>query len=300
MNKWRVGLVTGAEWPTLWIDDHPLQQALQKRGAEAVPLIWTDPGWATQRWDMLVLRSCWDYVLKLPRFLSWLGEVERARLPLWNPADVVRWNLDKRYLMLLEGDGIPIVPTIYLEPGRGASLPSILTDQDWGEAVLKPTISCGALRTRRLGKGDAAALLPALREIHQGSAGGPPCAALLQRFMPELLVEGELSFIFLGGALSHVVRKRARKGDFRVQEMYGGTVERIKDPDKGLVRAARAALRAAEARSGPALYARVDGVISGGELLLMEIELFEPSLFFQCDPHAAGRLADAILQRLGG
>lgn len=289
----RVGLVTGAAWPQLDADDQLLQRALVRRGVEAVPVIWTDPGWATRGWSALVLRSCWDYPERIGPFRRWLSEVERSRVPLWNPVETVRWNLDKRYLMQLEGDGVPIVPTVYLDAGQGVNLPALLRDQGWEEAVIKPSISCGALRTRRVRRGEAAGAALALRDIlRQG-------AALVQCFLPELLSEGELSFVFIEGALSHAVRLRPRPGDFRVQPTYGGTVERLTSPSPDLVQQARAVLRAATEWVDPPLYARVDGVVQQGQLLLMELELIEPRLYLRTDARAADRLADALLDRLG-
>jgi hypothetical protein len=88
--------------------------------------------------------------------------------------------------------------------------------------------------------------------------------------------------------------KRPRAGDFRVQEELGGSAER-REPPQALVEQARQALAAAPA---PCLYARVDGVERDGGLVVMELELIEPVLYFGADPGAADRFAGACLDRL--
>jgi hypothetical protein len=46
------------------------------------------------------------------------------------------------------------------------------------------------------------------------------------------------------------------------------------------------------------LYARVDAIERGGRLLLMELELVEPYLFFPEHPLAPERFAQALLKHL--
>ena len=48
---------------------------------------------------------------------------------------------------------------------------------------------------------------------------------------------------------------------------------------------------------GDLLYARVDMIQVNGRLLLAELELIEPSLFFKNDPHSALRFARAVSRR---
>jgi glutathione synthase/RimK-type ligase-like ATP-grasp enzyme len=116
---------------------------------------------------------------------------------------------------------------------------------------------------------------------------------LVQRYARSI-ERGELSFVFFDGVFSHVVRKRARAGDFRVQAEHGGT-SALELADEGLVAQAARALAAL----GPApLYARVDGVLEPDGLTLMELEVVEPQLFFALCPDAGGRLADALLRRM--
>ena len=69
----RIGLITGAPWPELWHDDWLLRDALRARGALVEPVIWSRAGAppSRERYDLLALRSCWDYADALPEFLRW-------------------------------------------------------------------------------------------------------------------------------------------------------------------------------------------------------------------------------------
>jgi hypothetical protein len=173
-------------------------------------------------------------------------------LPLWNPPALLRRNIHKSYLLELQEQGIEIVPTIFMPRG----------------AVVKPAISATAYQTMLL-----------------------DYDILIQPFVPEVLSDGELSFVFLGRSFSHAVRKRPRAGDFRVQSDFGGTAERIDAAPDLIAQAERIAATLGEEW----LYARVDCVVRDGRLLLMELEATEPSLFL--DEVSAERFADAITSR---
>jgi glutathione synthase/RimK-type ligase-like ATP-grasp enzyme len=204
---------------------------------------------------------------------------------LWIPAVVLRANLDKRYLRALESQGVAIVPTVWLEPGVPTDIAALLTRHGWTDAVVKPVVSAAAHRTHRV----TAASQPVVDAVV--GAG----AAMVQPYLAEIETAGEWSVIHLGGAYSHAVRKRPRAGDFRVQPQHGGVSTREEPP--GAVRAAVEQILALVPE--PLLYARVDGVESGGRFLLMELELIEPRLFFVAAPDAAPRFAAAVAALAG-
>ena len=281
----RVGFVTSDELRTLTPDDRSVMPVLAERGVEVVPVVWTEP--LPERLDALVLRSTWDYHLKLAEFLAWVDAVEAARIPLFNKPSTVRWNVEKRYLSEIEERGVPIVPTWHVSRGSPMELPALLREAGWTEAVVKPSVSGGAFETWRAGPTDADAVRFA------GQVARMDC--LVQPFLPELVSFGEWSLLFFRGVYSHAVLKRPGQGDFRVQEEFGGV--------HGLVEAPRAtveaATRALEAGGHETLYARVDGVIRNGRFEVMELELVEPTLFFEADPGSAVRFADALIEQLG-
>jgi hypothetical protein len=121
---------------------------------------------------------------------------------------------------------------------------------------------------------------------------------MVQPLVGEIERDGEWSLVFFTGRYSHAVLKRPRAGDFRVQREHGGTLESV-DPEPSVIAAAARTIAAIPFGDAPPLYARVDGCLVGGALLLMELEVLEPELFLRCAPESAGRLADALLARIG-
>jgi glutathione synthase/RimK-type ligase-like ATP-grasp enzyme len=282
----RVGFVTSEELRALTPDDRSVIPVLAARGIEVVPVVWTEP--LPGHVDALVLRSTWDYHLRLADFLAWVEAIEVAGIPLLNGPSTIRWNVDKKYLLEIEGRGVPIVPTRHAPRGCAVELTALLRDAGWNEAVVKPSVSGGAFETWRAtaNEGDAA------RFARQVAA----MDCLVQPFVPELISEGEWSLLFLRGTFSHAVLKRPVGGDFRVQEEFGGAAAPV-EPAPAIV---DAAVRALAASGQETLYARVDGVRRGGRFEVMELELVEPSLFLETTPGAAERFAHALAGSLGG
>ncbi len=139
-GKPRVALVTCTELADLDDDDRLVVAPLAARGIAAEPVVWDDPTVDWARYDLAVLRSPWDYMSRRDEFVSWATDVPR----LVNPADVVRWNTDKRYLDELSAAGVPTVPTGWVLPDQPWQPPA-----DHGEYVVKPAVSAGSLDTGR-------------------------------------------------------------------------------------------------------------------------------------------------------
>ena len=268
---------------------------------EAVP--WDAPAqW--ERYAAVLIRSTWDYHLRPAAFLEWADRVQRSGTVLWNPAAVVRWNADKRYLGELACAGVPVIPTERIARGTEIDLGQRLRQLGWEQAIVKPAIGAGSYGAARVSADDPTAGAAVLAAILEESD------ALVQPFLPEVCRDGEWSFIYFDDgrgtlAFSHAVLKRPASGDFRVQTEFGGTVEAAVPPPSLLRQANAAAATIARLAPGPLLYARIDGVVSGGvhapegTFLLMEAELIEPALFFAYDDDAADRFGDAVARRLG-
>jgi glutathione synthase/RimK-type ligase-like ATP-grasp enzyme len=268
-------------------DDGLLLQELQRRGVEALPVVWDDAAVSWETYHRVVIRSCWDYHRRLPEFFAWLERLEGQGVPLWNPPPLVRWNARKTYLRELERAGARVVPTAWLEQDSAADLAGLLAERGWPEAVVKPTVSASAFRTWRISAQEARS--PQTRRVFGDLLAEGD--VLVQRFLPEIERSGEWSLVFLGGDFSHAVLKRPAEGDFRVQAEFGGRVI-TEPPPASVVSQARAV---AALIPGPWAYARIDGVAAGEAFTLMEVELIEPYLFLSEDATAAARLADAIL-----
>jgi len=287
-----LALATYAALPTLAPDEHPLVDALIARGIRAEPVVWDDPDVRWDAFDAVLVRSCWDYHLRYDEFFRWVDRVAALGVTFWNPPRTIRWNSKKTYLHDLTIGGVRTVPTFWLEPDHArtpnASLAGILHDTGWERAVIKPVISASAHDTFRVSIDEARANATLLDARLRGTIakGG----AMVQPFVPEIERDGEWSIQFFGGRYSHSVLKRAARGDFRVQREFGGTHETVHPTPRVLEQAERA-LRSAPTES---VYARVDGVIVAGDLVVTELELLEPSLFLDAHPEAPDRFADAI------
>ncbi len=272
----------------LTVSDRLAAEELHRRGGSVVPIPWSSPeDW--RRFDAVVIRATWDYYTRPEEFRRWLRALEDQRVSLWNPAPLALWNLHKGYLRDLEHAGVPVVPTAWVsELGPEGSLAQLARARGWTDVVIKPAISANAHQTWRTSgqlQDDDERRFRTLVDMGE---------VMVQPVIDSLLQEGELSFVFLGGAFSHAVLKRPASGDFRVQSSLGGTVARVDAPEEW-VDQARAVV---DAVRGPWLYARVDGCIVDRRLVLMELEMLEPDLFLNLEAQAPGRFADALLRLL--
>ncbi|SRR5581483_1912238 len=269
-----VALVTFAGQPDGWIDDHLLVDALAARGVTSAFVCWDDPDarWASA--GMAVVRSVWDYHLRVEAFGDWADHVG-AVTRLWNPAPVLRWNGHKSYLLDLDAAGVPIVPTRVVRRGERVVLGA-------GAHVVKPAVSIGAERTtRHATQADLDALSAEMD-------------ALVQPYVHGIESDGELSIVCIDGVVTHVVQKVPAAGDFRTQEHHGAacTTVEVDDRHRSVAAAALAAT------PGETMYARVDVVALDGVLSVMELELIEPTLWLRWHPPAADAMADSIVGRL--
>jgi hypothetical protein len=287
-----IALATYASLPDLALDEQPLVESLAALGVHARAAVWDDPSIAWHELDAVVVRSCWDYHLRYDDFFRWIDRVTRCGVPIWNPPATLRWNSRKTYLHDLSIGGVRTVPTLWLLPDNPraatASLATILADTGWERAVVKPIISASAHETWSVtldeAREDTAAQDARLRALIAR------LGAMVQPFVREVESDGEWSLQFFGGVFSHAVRKYAALGDFRVTREWGGWHEGVMPPPN-VIAQAQHALRAAP---GDSLYARVDGVLIDGNLVVTELELLEPSLFLDADPSAPPRFAQAI------
>lgn len=285
MTKPRIAIATCADYPELKGDDELLCEALRRRGFEATSVVWDEGGTDWGGTDLCLVRSTWDYHDKYAEFIEWTRRAEAATA-LRNPAPLIAWNSDKRYLRELAEAGVPTVPTLWVERGSDLDLAGELKSRGWDEAVIKPVVDLGAKNLHRVRAGEAQGALAAVLERQE---------AMIQPFLPSLEAEGELSLIYVEGAFSHAVRKRPAPGDFRVQSIWGGTVAAAEAEPEHVAVAERALAQLAE----PPLYARVDLVSDlNGNPTLIELELIEPNLYLSTDPAAADRLAEATARLL--
>jgi glutathione synthase/RimK-type ligase-like ATP-grasp enzyme len=271
-----VAIVTCSRLPGLDDDDRPVLAALADRGVDASPEVWDDPQVDWGAFDLAVVRSPWDYTDRVEAFVKWAHDVPR----LANPAAVLIWNVDKRYLADLAGAGVPIVPTTYVAPGESTPpLPE-------GEVVVKPTVSAGSRDTFRLD--DPGEVVAHIAHIH--SIGK---TAMVQPYLQAVDERGETAVVFIDGDHSHAARKGPLLplGRSLVDGLYAPEQMSPRVATADELDVARAALAVVP---GPLLYGRVDLLTDDqGAPVVLEVEVTEPSLFLEIGG-AVDRLADAI------
>jgi glutathione synthase/RimK-type ligase-like ATP-grasp enzyme len=253
------------------------------------PVVW-DEGFDPESFDGVVVGPTWDYWDKTERFLQVLSAASAAGT-LLNPLNVVRWNMDKTYLRDLASLGAPVIETVWTDLATPETIRQAFDTLSGGDLVIKPVVGAGAWRQARVMRGGA---LPPAEQL-------PPGRAMIQAFLPAIQEEGEYSLLFFGGEFSHAVIKRAAKGDYRIQGMYGG-IDTPYQPSETEIALARQCLEAACAQCGveTLLYARIDMVRGPeGHLKLMEIELIEP-FYYPANAQRCGPLFARGLTKLIG
>lgn len=277
-----IAFATCAALPDLDPGDRRAARALEQRGATVQPAVWSDAERDWRTYDAVVIRSCWDYHLETERFLGWIDALQASGVRVWNPPATVRWNLDKGYLADLAGQGFATIPTHFVPADTEWSLRTVLEENGWDRAVVKPTVSLSAHRTLRCTPANADA-------VQQAFAQGSDVGAMVQPYVEEIETDGEWSLVYYLGRYSHAARKRPAGGDFRVQNEHGGRREAVDPPEAIRVSADRLVAETA----ADCLYARVDGVRRDGAWQLMELELIDPELYLDEDD-ATARFADAV------
>jgi glutathione synthase/RimK-type ligase-like ATP-grasp enzyme len=286
----RIALVTARRARALDEDLSPLADALHHAGVEAHIVAWDSAqDWA--QFDMLLLRSTWDYSARLVEFLDWAERAARLA-PLVNNLATIRWNIDKRYLGALAAAGVPVVPTTFLDPDTdaAAAIERFLVQDRCTELVIKPAVGAGSREAQRHSRrARAAATAHAQRLLAAGHS------VLLQPYLPRVDQEGEAALIFFAGEFSHSIRKGPllQPDAGATTELFAAETISARQAAADELAIARQALTAVP--FGLPFYARVDLIRDGqGQPRLLELELIEPSLFFAHAPQAAARFAECI------
>ncbi|MFT4164659.1 MAG: hypothetical protein QM650_05410 [Microlunatus sp.] len=275
----RVAVATYRPLPQLDEDGQRLLAGLRARGLEAEACVWDDPEVDWLDFDLVLLRSVWDYHRRWDEFAGWLTQVPE----LINSRSVVEWNADKRYLHDLADRGLPVVPTLYLVPGVDADLSQLDRLGQAADVVVKPAVSASAQDTYRC---TISAADEAIRQIT-----GSGRTALVQPYLTGVDRFGEISLVFLDGLYSHAFRRAPRLRRDHDQALPNHTEPTVASPaelDLGY--------RALQAAPEPVSYARVDLLPgSGGQPVLSELELIEPGLRLDLAPsEAVDRFVAAI------
>lgn len=295
--------------PGITPDDQRLVDALRQRGHHCTALAWDDPQFAAlaEPLDLLIVRSPWDYMesdATRVHFLAWLDELSRLGVPVENHPGVMRWLMDKHYLLDFAAAGVPIVPTTVTDAEHSLALDEFVTHH--GAAIVKPAVSAAGVGLKFL-----TSCVQAVDFQTEFDARRRLSPQLLQPFLPEIQTHGEWSLVYLDGRYSHAVHKLPGSGKILVHAEQGGSL-RFADPPEHVLHAGdRAVAALADSyrsagnddpgdRALPPLYLRVDLIETATGVLLSECEGVEPELFFRARAESEQVCVAAIERRYGG
>jgi glutathione synthase/RimK-type ligase-like ATP-grasp enzyme len=268
-------------------EDGFVRAALEAQGLRVARVDWASPYFDWSQTRCALFRTTWDYFTRIQAFSEWLDRAA-AQTRLLNSASLVRWNMDKHYLADMAKEGVPIVETVFLEIGENADLSKFFTHFGVESLVLKPCIAAGSLHTYHFERAETPRIQAIFDELIRERS------MMVQAFQENVLRHGEVSVMMFDGTITHAVVKKAKAGDFRVQQEFGGSVERheITDAERALAQLSY------NACAEKPLYGRVDIILdNSGVPVLSELELIEPELFFRLDERAAHALAAAVAAR---
>jgi glutathione synthase/RimK-type ligase-like ATP-grasp enzyme len=267
------------------LEDQFVKEALENRGYKVARTNWDNPDFDWTQTRYIVFRTTWDYFERFDEFSKWLEEVS-TKTKLINQKELIYWNIDKHYLQDLESKGITIPASIFIEKGDPRSLSEIVETTNWKEVILKPTISGAARHTYRFNSNESSDF----DSIHSDLIANE--SMILQEYQHQITSKGEVAYMVFGGKYSHAILKKAKAGDFRVQDDFGGTIHHYK-PNEVEIEFVEKAFAAIDPIP---VYARVDVIWDNEDnLAIGEIELIEPELWFRMDDNAAEAMADAII-----
>jgi len=251
-------------------------------GWECIFVPWESKSVDWDDFDAVIIRSTWDYILLENLFFKTLVKISKSKAKLYNPLSVIKWNINKNYLKDLEVKNIPIIPTKFFDVFDYKNVKKCFLSFETNKLIIKPSISANADDTFILEE----LLIDDNRVFLSNTFQNKEY--LVQPFLENIRIEGEYSLIFFGDFLSHVLLKTPKAGDFRVQEEHGGILKSINLPENSLV---DFGLKVIKNLPMPCLYSRIDVVRNNDQFLLMEVELIEPSLYFNMNSESAIKFA---------
>lgn len=264
----RVAVATSAGMSHVDEDRPLLLAALAEAGIKATARVWDDPAVDWAECDLVLVRSTWDYHHRPAEFLTWVDSLPAVS----NPAEILRWNADKRYLTDLASAGVPVVPTIFVEPIAALVLPEPWQD----DIVVKPAISASATDTARFSRSDVRGITELADRLLAANR-----VLMVQPYLRAIETAGETSMVFLAGQFSHALRRAPLLTRSAPATVAPGVPEHSPaTPTAQQLAVARTALAAVPGGPARLTYARIDLVPDNdGQPRVSELELIEPGLW---------------------
>jgi glutathione synthase/RimK-type ligase-like ATP-grasp enzyme len=281
-----VAFVTYRKSPKIASNDALCLNQFDTFGYAITACPWDDTLIDWNQFDAIIIRSCWDYHLRINEFKQWLNRLKIQNLKVFNPIDTVLWNSDKKYLFDLQKKGVPTPQTYLISNIKEIpiTITQLMNNSVFDHIVLKPVYGASSYQVWKYTIDEKDKISVKIQELLQNSP------VLIQEYMPEIETDGELSLVFFNRVFSHVVKRMPKIGEFRNSPKLGSVEESIIPPDS-IVNQAQNILNTVP---GDILYARVDGIMRNNIFVLNELELIEPYLFFEFDKESPVRFAKAV------
>ena len=265
-------------------EDRLVMDGLEKLNLRTIKKDWNDTNFNWSSTKSAIFRSTWDYFDQFSNFRNWL-ELVKEQCYLINPYEQINWNLDKHYLLDLQKLDLPIVESVFVSKKTQLNLETISKSKNWKDIVIKPTISGAARHTYHLKKNEIKKFQDKWLSLTNDED------FMVQEFQKNILSTGEIAVMLFGGEYSHSVLKKAKKGDFRVQDDFGGSVEKI-NPSLEIIELAEKTVKSLKTMP---IYARVDIIFDNdSNPVISELELIEPELWFRFKEESAYKLAEIV------
>ncbi len=265
-------------------EDRLVMDGLEKLNLRTIKKDWNDTNFNWSSTKSAIFRSTWDYFDQFSNFRNWL-ELVKEQCYLINPYEQINWNLDKHYLLDLQKLDLPIVESVFVSKKTQLNLETISKSKNWKDIVIKPTISGAARHTYHLKNDEIKKFQDKWLSLTNNED------FMVQEFQKNILSTGEIAVMLFGGEYSHSVLKKAKKGDFRVQDDFGGSVEII-NPSLEIIELAEKTVKSLKTMP---IYARVDIIFdNGSNPVISELELIEPELWFRFKEESAYKLAEIV------
>lgn len=266
------------------LEQELLKSAFEAQGLKVDITYWDNPSYEWQQTKSVLFRTVWDYFERFDEFWDWLEQV-KTKTRLINSYELIKWNIDKHYLRDLKNNGIQVVPTYFADRGNNISLQEIANLNDWKHIVIKPAISASAFNTYKIINDEIEQKEQLFHELLQTHD------MLVQPFFPTISELGEASLMVFGGKFTHAILKKAKAGDFRVQDDFGGTVHDYNPTQEEI----KFAEKVFQSCTSLPIYGRVDIVWdSNKHIYLSELEIIEPELWIRNMPESANKIAEAV------
>lgn len=266
------------------LEQELLKSAFEAQGLKVDITYWDNPSYEWQQTKSVLFRTVWDYFERFDEFWEWLEQV-KTKTRLINSYELIKWNIDKHYLRDLKNNDIQVVPTYFADKGNNISLQEIANLNDWKHIVIKPAISASAFNTYKITNDEIEQKEQLFHELLQTHD------MLVQPFFPTISELGEASLMVFGGKFTHAILKKAKAGDFRVQDDFGGTVHDYNPTQEEI----KFAEKVFQSCTSLPIYGRVDIVWdSNKHIYLSELEIIEPELWIRNRPESANKIAEAV------